>query len=314
MITIELIDELRRRANVSYENAKEALEKSNGDLVEALIYLESHDKIKSEGTSEKDSFFDKIRGLVKKSNNIRFIVSKNERTALNLSLTVTIVIGVVAFHVSIIALIIALLTGYRFRLEKNNGEDMKVKSGWNAQEHMSRNFHLVSDYLEEGTSSSKGKIKRLAELDALSITIFNQKGNVLYTTEELNTPIDFYGNGDLVGAWNINANYIIAKDNIVTGNDPASYSLGYAMILREEIQWNDMPAQIQIKNRMLKENTSLIIILLALLVMGILQLLNVVISGSNSSKKILKPIEVMTQTVENITINQLNTRLDISGS
>ncbi len=125
-ITIELIDELRRRANVSYESAKEALERSNGDLLEALIYLESHDKIKPDSASEKDNFFDKMKGLVRKSNNIRFIVSKNERTALNLSLTVTIVIGVVAFHVSLVALIIALLTGYRFRFEKNNGEDMKV--------------------------------------------------------------------------------------------------------------------------------------------------------------------------------------------
>lgn len=125
-ITIELIDELRKRANVSYESAKEALEKNDGDLVEALIYLESHDKIKPEASSEKDSFFDKMRRLINKSNNIRFIVSKNGRTALNLSLTATIIIAAVAFHVSTIALIIALLTGYRFRLEKNTGEDMKV--------------------------------------------------------------------------------------------------------------------------------------------------------------------------------------------
>lgn len=187
-------------------------------------------------------------------------------------------------------------------------------SVWNAQEHMNRNFYLVSDYLGEGVKSSGRKIKRLAELDALSITIFNQKGNLLYTTEEPNSSIDFYGNGDLLGGWDINSNYMIVKDNIVTGNTPVDYGLGYAMVLREEIQWDGIPAQIQIKNRMLREKMSLTIIMLVLLVMGILQLLDVVISGSKSSKKILKPIEVMTQTVENITINDLNTRLDIRGS
>ncbi len=187
-------------------------------------------------------------------------------------------------------------------------------SVWNAQEHMNRNFQLVSDYLGEGNSYSESKIKRLAQLDALSITIFNQKGNVLYTTEEHPKGIDFYGSEDLVGAWDIGRNYIIAKDNMVAGNDPASYHSGYAMILKGDIQWNYMPAQIQIKNRMQKEITTLVIILLVLLVISILQLLDVILSGSKSSKKILRPIEVMTRTVENITVNELNTRLDISGS
>lgn len=31
------IDELKKRANVSYEDAKDALEKCNGDLIEALM-------------------------------------------------------------------------------------------------------------------------------------------------------------------------------------------------------------------------------------------------------------------------------------
>ena len=39
-VNLELIDELRKRANVSYEDARDALEKCNGDMVEALIYLE----------------------------------------------------------------------------------------------------------------------------------------------------------------------------------------------------------------------------------------------------------------------------------
>ena len=41
--TLEKIDEVRKRANVSYGEAKEALESCNGDVVEALIYLEKED-------------------------------------------------------------------------------------------------------------------------------------------------------------------------------------------------------------------------------------------------------------------------------
>ncbi|WP_369702635.1 UBA domain-containing protein [Clostridium moutaii] len=45
-ISIEQIDSLRKRANVNYKKAKEELEKCNGDLVEALLYLEEQNKIK----------------------------------------------------------------------------------------------------------------------------------------------------------------------------------------------------------------------------------------------------------------------------
>jgi NACalpha-BTF3-like transcription factor len=44
-VSLELIEILRERANISYEEAKEALEKCNNDVVEALIYLEKQDKI-----------------------------------------------------------------------------------------------------------------------------------------------------------------------------------------------------------------------------------------------------------------------------
>src|SRR5690554_3374031 len=123
-ITIEMIDELRRRANVSFEDAKIALEKCEGDLVEALVYLEKQNKFKSENT-QKNSFSDTIKRLIEKGNKTRFIVSKNGRTALNLSLTISIIVFILAFHISAIALVIALFAGYRFRFEKNNGEDMK---------------------------------------------------------------------------------------------------------------------------------------------------------------------------------------------
>jgi len=50
-VNLEQIEALRERANVSYGEAKEALEVCDGDLVEALIYLEKNNKIKSERCS-----------------------------------------------------------------------------------------------------------------------------------------------------------------------------------------------------------------------------------------------------------------------
>ena len=56
-ITLEQIDILRKRANVSYKEAKDALEKNNGNMVEALTYLEEQNRIKPEGIKIGDSSF-----------------------------------------------------------------------------------------------------------------------------------------------------------------------------------------------------------------------------------------------------------------
>jgi hypothetical protein len=122
-INVELIDELRKRAKVSYEDAKEALEKNNGDLVEALIYLEKQNKVKTECGN---SFISSVKKIIKKGNRIKFIIKKQESTILSLPLTAAVIITIVAPYVTVIGLIVAIFTGHRIRFQGENGEDMKI--------------------------------------------------------------------------------------------------------------------------------------------------------------------------------------------
>ena len=46
MITMEQVEKLRTYADVTYEEAKNALERAEGDLLEALILLEKEGKTK----------------------------------------------------------------------------------------------------------------------------------------------------------------------------------------------------------------------------------------------------------------------------
>ncbi|ABR47701.1 integral membrane sensor signal transduction histidine kinase [Alkaliphilus metalliredigens QYMF] len=193
-------------------------------------------------------------------------------------------------------------------------------SGWNAQESMKRDFYLVSDYLTDDMRSAEEKIKRLAELDNLIISIFDENSNGLYTTEGDNNAVVFYGEIEPAEGWGINGNYVLVKEELSIYDEPSGIfnqeedNVVYAMVLREDAHWNDVPVQIQIKNRMTKEKTRLVLLALVLLGIDIFLLLTVLISGARSSKKIVKPIEVMTKAVENITINEINTRLSVSGS
>ncbi len=126
-ITLEQIDLLRKRANVSYKEAKEALEKYNGNIVEALSYLEDQDRIKPEGGQIKNSpFVNSIRDIISKLNKINFVVYKNEKTVLNISSLIALIIGVFTLPFSIAALLLLVLTHHRIRLEKSNGEECSI--------------------------------------------------------------------------------------------------------------------------------------------------------------------------------------------
>ncbi len=55
-VSLEQIDLLRKRANVSYEEAKEVLEKFDGDIIEALVYLEKNKKVNEDFCCESKFF------------------------------------------------------------------------------------------------------------------------------------------------------------------------------------------------------------------------------------------------------------------
>ncbi|MCJ7689181.1 MAG: DUF4342 domain-containing protein [Clostridiaceae bacterium] len=128
-INLEQIDELRRRANVSYEDAKHALEQSAGDLIEALVYLEKQNMIKDpEATSSESHFFKKVKNLIKKGNETKLIVKKDDTVVLNICVTLAIVITIAATPLVIIALVVALVTNHKIRIKRKDNEFSKANN------------------------------------------------------------------------------------------------------------------------------------------------------------------------------------------
>lgn len=126
-ITLEQIDLLRKRANVSYKEAKEALEKCGGNIVEALAYLEEENKLKPEkDCCGHSSCFQKTKNIVGKLNRISFNISHSEKTILNIPLTIALIPVIVALPLSVAMLLLALFTGCKIRFHKSNGEECRI--------------------------------------------------------------------------------------------------------------------------------------------------------------------------------------------
>jgi len=134
-ISIEQIDEMRKRTNCSYQEARELLEKHDGDLINAIIEFErknGHDfkANPSSNSSEKKSRVGKtFKELLHKGIITRFIIEKEGTTILNipvLLLLFVILITMPAFAIYIIAFIVIYLLGYKIRIRKEEGKEVDI--------------------------------------------------------------------------------------------------------------------------------------------------------------------------------------------
>lgn len=125
-ITLEQVDLVMQRANVSYAEAKEALEMCKGDVVEALLYLEKAERIRM--SKPNTSITETFTSFMNKLNATTFIMKKRERIFINVPLSVALIAIILCFHVSILAIIIALIFGVRISITGENDLANKINS------------------------------------------------------------------------------------------------------------------------------------------------------------------------------------------
>lgn len=142
-ITIEMVDQvLDRLPYATYKEAREALIKTDGNVLEAIIYIESGQKdMGFENKKESIRRFgenisqesEKIRGqlgdLFKKTTVVRIIVEKEGKVMLNIPLTIG-VLGVAAMPVlSLLGLSAAVLSKYSVLItDEASGESVDMGS------------------------------------------------------------------------------------------------------------------------------------------------------------------------------------------
>lgn len=126
-IDIEKLDIVRERTRVSYADAKEALEKCEGSVVDAIIYIEKNQKnVFDNITGAGNEFVDAIKDIIKKGNVTRIKIKKDEKILLDIPVNAGVVggaIGIVYLPALVaIGAIAAVVTKIQVIIERPDGK------------------------------------------------------------------------------------------------------------------------------------------------------------------------------------------------
>jgi len=122
-ITLEKIELVKDRTGVSYREAKEALEATEGNVVDAIIAIEDtiNQRVGAKLTDSGAKVIEKIKEAVKKGNVARITVRKDGETVLNIPINALIIGTALAWWLTAIGTLISLGAKCDILLIKDDG-------------------------------------------------------------------------------------------------------------------------------------------------------------------------------------------------
>ncbi|EHQ91212.1 hypothetical protein [Desulfosporosinus youngiae] len=176
MTTLDQVEKLRAMANVSYDEAKTALDAVNGDLLEAIIYLEKQGKVNppsgggyysSQNNRDssnfayketdwgkrhnhchgKKTFMSLMKGIgtfcldmFRKGNLNSFEILKGRESKASFPVTVLALLLIFAFWITIPLIIVGLFFGFRYRFHGPDFQGNTVNDAMNSAADAAENF------------------------------------------------------------------------------------------------------------------------------------------------------------------------------
>lgn len=180
MTTLEQVEKLREKTNVSYDDAKAALDATGGDLLEAIIYLEKMGKVappagggyyNSEQSSQgsgcknnkskenschsRESFGSMVKRfgkycakLIHRGNINTFEIYKGSELKIALPVTVLALLLIFVFWVTVPLIIVGLFCGFRYSF---NGPDLGKQAVNDAMDNAANTAENIKKSLTEET-------------------------------------------------------------------------------------------------------------------------------------------------------------------
>ncbi len=173
-ITLEKIELVKDRTGVTYKEAKEALEKADGNVVDAIVAIEeniddmtSTRKIGAKGTA----LMDKVKEIVQRGNISKIVVRNNGNVVLNLPLNA----GILGVVIAPWGVLLGVLAAFGFKctidLVKDDGEiislsdkaeefaESAVEAGTRAAQTVKERAPEVMETMSSSVSEMMDKVK-----------------------------------------------------------------------------------------------------------------------------------------------------------
>ncbi len=173
-ITLEKVDQVRERTGVTYAEAKNALEVANGDVLEAIIYIENIKEADAKENSKLDAesideFKKWLKDLINKGNITRIRISKDEKEIVDVPVNAGIAAGVIAviFPPVLAFIVIAgVVTQIKIEITKADGTVEVVNK------YISKAVNDVKDAASDVAEKVKNKVEEVKK-DKFSFDDFN---------------------------------------------------------------------------------------------------------------------------------------------
>ena len=173
-ITLEKVDQVRERTGVTYAEAKNALEVANGDVLEAIIYIENIKEADAKENSRLDTesideFKKWLKDLINKGNITRIRISKDEKEIVDVPVNAGIAAGVIAVifpPVLAFILIAGVVTQIKIEITKADGTVEVVNK------YISKAVDDIKDAASDVAEKVKNKVEEVKK-DKFSFDDFN---------------------------------------------------------------------------------------------------------------------------------------------
>lgn len=185
---LKLVDRLKEKADISYEEAKSALESNNWDILEAMMYLENLGKVKkpevsefytneykgsysnasggsileidnykenrnSRGKNDFQGIFEAICKVIDTGNNIFLEVSRRGSSLIKLPLTVMILLLFFAFWFIIPLMIVGLFFEIEFSISSKRFSSNKIDKINKIFKELSDGAQDIADKIKKGINN-----------------------------------------------------------------------------------------------------------------------------------------------------------------
>ncbi|MDD2217996.1 MAG: DUF4342 domain-containing protein [Eubacteriales bacterium] len=170
-ITLEKIELVKDRTGVSYKEAKEALEATDGSVVDAIINIEEgiDENAKTHFNGYAENVVEKVKVLVKKGNVSRILVKRDEEIILNLPVNIGILGTIIAPFAMLVGVVAAFGTKCVIEVVKDDGTIIDVSE-------------MASDAADYAKEKSSVIVDGFKDKSSVIIDEIREKGEDVYET------------------------------------------------------------------------------------------------------------------------------------